>query len=224
MTRRRTSRVPKWKQLVALACGAYAVAVWVVPIFMLPLVDILPYVHERDTLARLPFSVAGSALICAVLVALNGGKVPSQASGYGNTRQKLTHWVGVVGGLMMFTFSGAALSANLFGLTARLLPHDAFTSRVTIESAEYYGSRCKSVELQYKDPDANELRHLTLSKRLFDYPRIQHGDVLELRGRRTLVGSYVHEVQLHQRANRSFDTDTHRQGAALPVLAGQLQR
>ena len=198
MVRVNRSRVPKWKQAVALCCLLYAIAVWVVPVFMLPFVNVLPYVHERNVLERLPFSIAGSIAFIAILAAMNKGKLPATplASTF---KAKVTHWVGVLAGLSMFTYSGAEFSPNLFGLAARLLPHQSHTVQVPIESVNYSGSRYKSVALQYKDPMTNEPRYLVLSKRLFDYPKMERGDILELREQRTLLGSYIQDFSHRQR-------------------------
>ncbi|WBY01293.1 hypothetical protein PE066_17785 [Ramlibacter tataouinensis] len=202
----------------------YAATVWALPVFMLPFVNILPFVHERGVVDRLFFSMAGSALLVAVLLGLNGGRPPKEASVGGTTRQKVLHWIGVISGLAMFTYSGAALSPNLFGITTKLLPQQTYTARVSIDSAEYYGSRYKSVALEYRDDITREPRHLVISKRLFDYPHLKSGDVVELRGRRTVLGDYVDGLSLRQRANRSIDADVLSAGSARLLAAGHLRR
>lgn len=196
MVRVNKSRIPKWKQAIALCCMLYAVAVWLVPVFMLPFVNVLPYVHERNVLERLPFSIAGSIIVITILVAMNRGKLPA-APLASTFRAKATHWAGVLAGLAMFTYSGAEFSPNLLGLVAKLLPHESHTVQVSIESINYSGSRYKSAALQYNDPITSEPRYLVLSKRLFDYPKMQPGDMLELEEQRTLLGTYIHSFS-HQ--------------------------
>lgn len=190
--------IPKWKQAVAFCCLLYAMLVWALPVFMLPFVNVLPYVHERNTLERLPFSVGGSIVVITLLLLMNKGKLPGTPT-TGGLRVKVNHWVGVLAGLAMFTYTGAEFSPNLFGLATRLLPHESRTIQVPIESADYSGSRYKSVALQFHDPESNKSRHLVLSKRLFDLPRMQPGDRLELKEQKTILGTYIAGFSHRQR-------------------------
>lgn len=196
MPRRRIAEIPKWKQVVALACLAYAAVAWALPVFMLPFVNVLPYVHDRPLVERLPFSVAGSFLVVGALVALNGGRIPPEARISGTRRARLIHWFGVIGGLVMATLLAAWLSANTFGLVAKALPGRGFETVVVVRAADHSGARYKSVLLEYIDESGGVPQYLTLSKRLFDYPRFKPGDVIALQGEKTLVGTYINAFAL----------------------------
>lgn len=197
MPRTAARRVPLWKQAVAVACLLYALLAWVVPTFMLPFVNILPFVQEKKFLERLPFSVLGSAAVAATLTVMNGGKIPGSPTD-SNTREKLRYWFGIIVGLAMFTTMGAALSANSFGLVTKVLPYEPFEVKASIDGVEHSGSRYKSVELRYRDASTGANRYLVLSKRLFDYPKLQPGDVVEFRGRKTAIGVYVEAIDLQR--------------------------
>ncbi len=196
MNRGRFSQLPKWRQALLVVCLAYVTIVWALPVFMLPFVNVLPFVHERSVLERLPFSIVGSALLLLTLFAASGERLTPGGTVSGGLRQKAAHWVGVIAGLAMFTFSGAALSANIFGLAAKFLPHENYRSTVVIDSADHHGSRRGWVSLEYKESTAGEARHLVISRQLFDYPVLQPGDRVELRGERSLIGVYVTELSL----------------------------
>lgn len=217
MSTRRLARIPNWKQALAIACILYAALAWVLPVFMLPFVNILPFVHERSVLERLPFSVAGSVLMTLTLIGLNGGRVPPGTLVRGGKRERLTHWLGVSAGLAMFTYFGAALSANVLGIAAKVLPHQDYRAEVMIEAADYYGSRYKSVVLEYKEPKTSEARYLTISKRLFSYPVLKPGDVVELRGGKSIVGVYVDEFSV-------LDARLTGQSSGLPTAALHFRR
>jgi hypothetical protein len=197
MARSRRSKEPAWQRVLVIAFTVYALLVWALPALMLPFANVLPYVHERTVFERLPFSVAGTALVVLAFVVLERARRPARSATAGSRWGDLGPWAGVVAGFALATYAGASLSANLFGLAAKLLPHEAYRVRVTIESADHSGSsRYRAVELAYKDPASGERRYLVLSKRLFDYPDFQLGDVVELRGRSTLVGIYIEEFAL----------------------------
>lgn len=196
MARGRRSGVPKWKQAVAIACLAYAAVVWALPVFMLPFVNILPFVHERTVIERLPVSIAGSVLFVLALIAMNGGRIPPKPNFFSRKRERVIHWLGVSAGLAMFTYVGAALSANTLGIVAKVLPGDVFEAVVVLRATDYSGSRYKSVWLEYKEPESGEMQHLILSKRLFEYPELKPGDTVQLRGERTMIGIYINGFSL----------------------------
>lgn len=198
LRRTRSRHTPKWKPAIALACAAYMILVWVLPIFMLPFVNVLPFVHERGYWERLLVSGLGSVLVIATLAslaprrALRDLRSGEPAPG----RKRALHWLGVGGGLAAATVAAAALSPNLFGLVACALPGEAHRETIILEAVEHSGSRYRSVALQYASPADGTTRYLVLSKRLFDYPRFAPGDALEFRGHRTAVGFYVSEFRL----------------------------
>lgn len=193
MPRREYADVPLWKQALAPLILAYALVAWALPVLLLPFVTVLPLVHERTFLERLPFSVFGSLVVIAAMVVLNGGRRPGRPVA-GSAREALGFWIGVSAGFALFTIAGAALSANIFGPLAKILPGEAFAVQVSVEAADYSGSRRPSLGLDYRDPRTGTPRYVTLSKRLFDYPMLRPGDVIQLRGRSTLAGQYIEEI------------------------------
>lgn len=165
---------------------------------MLPFVYELPFVHERNFWERLVVSSLGTLLVLTVLISLDPQRilrvVKSQEPIEPRWR-KVQHWLGVIGGFVMFTAGAAAFSANLFGVVGRVLPTETYREKVVLESVEFQGSRHKSVALSYRSSVDGGVRYLVLSKRLFDYPHFSPGDVLELSGERSFVGTNVSEIR-----------------------------
>lgn len=179
-------------------CAAYFLLVWCLPIFMLPFVNELPFVHERNFWERFLVSSLGSVLVATVLISLDPARTlrAFRSKDAGGPRwRKMQHYLVVIGGLVMFTAGAAAWSANLFGIVGRVLPSEAFRETVVLESVEFQGSKYRSVALSYRNSVDGGVRYLVLSKRLFDYPHFSPGDVLELSGARSFVGIYVSEFR-----------------------------
>jgi hypothetical protein len=191
-TRRRT--IPKWKQAVALGCILYVLIGWILPIFMLPLVNILPFIHERDFLERLIVSSAGTFVVLAVLVAMDPQKIWKIAKSQVSNRtlkERFVHWASVICGFTMFTCTAAWLSANTFGLAVRILPSHPYSEAVVLESVEFGDSKYRSVTLRFKRGPEAKMHSVVLSQRLFDYPRFKAGEVLELKGEHGILGVSV---------------------------------
>lgn len=183
-----------WKQAIAIACALYFLCAWIAPLFMLPFVNELPFVQERDINERLLFSVIGTLFVIGVLFSLGPQKVWRVAKSQEPDRsrlQKLGHWAGVIGGAAMFTYTAASLSGNSLGLIARILPSQPYKETVVLDSVEFNGSKHRSALLRYTSQKDGKLRYLVLSKRLFDYPKFASGDVLELYGEQGPVGIYI---------------------------------
>lgn len=198
MRRASSVSIPKWKQAVALMCTAYFLLVWCLPIFMLPFVYELPFVQEHNFWERLVVSSLGTVLVLTVLISLNPHRILRVVKSHepaGPSWRKVQHWLGVMGGFVMFSAGSAAFSANLFGVVGRVLPTETYQEKVVLESVEFLGSRHKSVALSYRSSVDGGVRYLVLSKRLFDYPHFSPGDVLELSGERSFVGTYVSEFR-----------------------------
>lgn len=218
MTYANKLQILKWKQAATLCCLLYTIAVWVLPVLMLPFVKVHPYVHERSVLQRLPFSVAGSIIVIATLIGMSKEKLFTAPQAI-NFKMKITHWCPVFAGLAMFTYAGAELSPNLFGLVTKLLRHESHTVQVMIESVSYSGSRSKSVTLQCSDPVTSEPRYPVLSKQLFDYPRIRRGDMLELKEQRSILGTYIQGISHQQCSQNSCSKNVYQFHQQPPVSA-----
>lgn len=192
--------VPRWKLAIASGCVLYMLLAWVMPLFMLPFVNVLPFVHERDAYERVALSAVGSVLVLSVLVALDPRRVldgvRSQAP-RGKRWKSLSHWLGVALGFGMFTVAAGAWSANALGLLARVLPGHEYHETVVLDSVDFSdgSTKYKAASLRYRSTVDGRARYLVISKRLFDYPRFSPGDVLELRGKAGLAGVYVTDVR-----------------------------
>ena len=161
---------------------------------MLPFVNELPFVQERDIYERLMFSVIGTLFVMGVLISMGPQKVWRAAKSQepnGSKLKRLGHWAGVIGGVAMFTCTAAWLSGNTLGLIARVIPSQPYKETVVLDSVEINGSKYRSASLRYKGPQDGKPRYLVLSKRLFDYPQFAPGDILELYGEQGLIGIYI---------------------------------
>ena len=196
----RPGSLPRWKLLVASACVAYLLVAGVLPVLMLPFVNVLPFVHERGFVDRLLLSSLGTVTVLVTLFALDPrrwtGGVASLAPP-GPWWRTATHWLGVVGGFAMFTAGAAWLSPNTCGLLARVLPSQPYREIVELESVDHSGTgRRTAVSLVFRDRVNGEPRYLELSRRLFDDPGVKPGDVVELRGEAGPVGVYVTDLEV----------------------------
>lgn len=196
----RPGSLPRWKLLVAGACVAYLLVAGILPVLMLPFVNVLPFVHERGFVDRLLLSSIGTVTVLVTLLALDRrrwmGGVASLAP-QGAWWRTVQHWFGVVGGFAMFTAGAAWLSPNSCGLLARVLPSQPYREVVVLESVAHGGTgRRAAVSLVYRDRADGHPRYLVLSGRLFDDPRVVPGDVVELRGEAGPVGIYVRNLEV----------------------------
>ncbi len=178
--------------MLAVIVAVYCLGVWALPTFMLPFVNVLPYVHQMDFLPRLIVSATLSLLVVSILYLLNPTHfLTFYQSGSSNSKWRTTKdWLGALLGLIMFTFSGAYWSPNLFGVLTRAFPSTEYAKTVEIVNVDFLGSKRKSVSLTLKDKDGKAM-YLVLAQRLFDYPRFKSGDTLELHGIENFVGAYV---------------------------------
>ncbi|MDO8960656.1 MAG: hypothetical protein Q7V02_01035 [Methylophilus sp.] len=192
MKRSKSNDIPIWKQMLAVVIAAYCLAVWALPTFMLPFVNVLPYVHQMDFLHRLIISATLSLLVVSILYLLNPTHFLSfHQSGSSDSKWGgMKRWLGPLLGLIMFTFSGAYWSPNLFGVLTRAFPSSEYAKTVEIVNVDFLGTKHKSVSLMLKDKDGKAM-YLVLAQRLFDYPRFKSGDTLELHGIENFVGAYV---------------------------------
>jgi hypothetical protein len=175
-----------------IGCGVYFIVVWVLPIIMLPFVKALPYLQERDLLGRLFFSGLGTIVVLGAMYLLGVSGFSKSFAMWTSVRwETIKHLIGVLLGLAVFTFSGAALSANYLGPLVKYLPGSEYQSIAKIENAKFSGTRNQSVSLSLRDRSDGVVRHLVLSKRLFEYPPFKRGDVLALYGKKGLIGVYV---------------------------------
>ena len=201
MTRKQLASVPLWKQAAVFACLGYFVLAWILPVFMLPFFNILPYVHAMEEEHRILVSTALSVLTCAALIALQKpSRVLRNFREPGSTRwEKTKNLLFAIGGLALFTYAGAVCSPNFFGTLVRVLPGSTYEANIVLDSVSAKGSRYRSVSLTFTDPEAGGTKYLVLSNRLFQYPKFKPGDVLTLYGKQGPLGVYIEEFRVNNR-------------------------
>lgn len=200
MAQTKRKSIPAWRKVAVACCAAYFIAVWALPIFMLPFVNVLPYVHHSDFYQRLSISFGASVLVLCTGFAASPWKQFSR--GYlsttfaGSLLNKLKELSALLLGISMFTYMSAELSPNLFGALARVLPANAYEEIVEVENVKFEGSKYKSVSLTLRSRHDESTLYLVFSKRLFEYPKFKSGDILRLFGKQTALGVYVTDFKL----------------------------
>lgn len=180
---------PLWLRSVAGVLLLLSFLSAIVPLLMLPFVNILPYLQTMQLWERLLWSTILTLLAISFGFAATTKKQRrSIAAMTVSSRKDIA--VGVLG-CAMFIFAAAALNDNVFGSLVKIFPNDPYIARFEVTATEFSGSRNKSVTLGLKAQSDGKLHYLTLSKRFFDYPRFQHGDILIIKGKQNIFGVYV---------------------------------
>lgn len=110
-------------------------------------------------------------------------------------------WKGVAGAfcaVVVMTGAGALFSANTLGFLVKIFPGENYSDYFEIVAAERFGSKYKSVVLDLKSVQTNEMRYLELSKKLFDYPAFQPGMKVLLEGKANWFGVYVEKCTIER--------------------------
>jgi hypothetical protein len=169
-------------------------SVW--PLLLLPFVNILPYLQSQPFAARFFFSVNAwlctGALWFVIITAKERRVISALFSGWKDI-------AGTVAGIAMFAYFAAELSANTFGSLVKVFPGQSYMQRFEVMNTESAGSKYKSVTLELRSQSHRQAFYLTLSKRLFDYPQFNGGEVLMLKGKQNFFGVYVDDVELGHR-------------------------
>jgi hypothetical protein len=192
------SKPANLRPLTVRAAGALVVLLaffsWIWAVALLPFANVLPYLQERSLAERALLSAAFFAFASS---AAWWGQTPKQWKSFSSSH--LNGWKGKLGmlvALIFLTYSTAELSANIWGSLAKLSPGRPYSESHEVMAAKASGSKYSSVELQLRGQD-RKIRFLTLSRKLFDYPKFQAGEVVLLYGKRTVFGVYVSEFR-HQ--------------------------
>lgn len=80
-------------------------------------------------------------------------------------------------------------------LVAYSLPTKPYLERVIVKDVKYQGSKYKSAYLSLHSEDDGKNYYLTLSKKLFNYPRINSGDKMILKGEKNVFGIYINSYE-----------------------------
>ena len=152
-----------WLKLaITIICSLYIWLVWIFPVVLYPFVKILPYVHYADFPRRLAISSAGTASVICIRFLLDpkGFTIrhkSSETSLWGKTK----HWYGQALFLVILIYNGAALSPNLFGAFARVLPATSYEEIVEVEKAAFHdGRKHNSVSLTLSSKSNESPLHL----------------------------------------------------------------
>ena len=190
------SKPKKLRPLAVRASGAFIILLafcsWLWSVALLPFVNVLPYLQEQSLTER--FFLTGAFFAFASGAAW-WAQTPKQWNSFATIH--LSGWKGKLGtlaALVFVTFGTAELSANVCGTVVKLCPGQPYLERHVITAAKSVGSKYRSVELELKGQD-QRVRFLTLSRKLFEYPKFQAGEVLMLTGKKTVFGVYVSEFR-----------------------------
>lgn len=92
---------------------------------------------------------------------------------------------------------GADSHANIMGLLVlHTLPTQPYIGHVLVEQAKFEGSKHKSIYLTLHSEADGKTYYLRLSKKIFDYPRIEAGDKVTLKGKQNNFGVYVEDFEM----------------------------
>lgn len=163
---------------------------WLVPVFVLPFANVLPYLQTMPLLQRLMWSALFFVIASVVARAAMTRRQWNDVRGV-----SLRGWSSVVGvslGLLMAIYAAASLSANTFGLLVKAFPAEPFVQELVVASSKTVGSKQRALELELRPPQREEPYELTLSQRVFGkLPKLKPGDVLRVKGEKNVFGSYV---------------------------------
>jgi hypothetical protein len=167
----------------------------VVPMLLIPFVNVLPYLQRWSLAGRLTCSVLlwVTAYLLAVVTCSREQLRSIAAVAFHSRKQR----IGMVLGTIMFMYAGAKLSANSFGLLVWMLPNSPYMGQFEVMAATSSGSKYKSLDLDLQAERDGREYHLTLSKRLFDLPQYQPGDRVVLRGKENLFGIYIESMRIN---------------------------
>ena len=163
------------------------------PVLMLPFVYILPYLQTQPFLVRLMWSAALYAVVWGLWF-------------FATTRQQkqsvfllVSGWKNKIGaalGMAMFMVSCAFFNANTFGTLVKMFPSEYYIASFEVKNAVSSGSKHKSLDLKLESNLDGKVYYLTLAKKLFDYPRIEAGNKMILKGQQNVFGVYVEEFEI----------------------------
>lgn len=166
------------------------------PVALLPVVKVLPYMQSYSLCERVLWSSGFYLFVCIVA---RGVSSPQQLRAIkAVVRNSAGNAIGLAIGLAAATYTAAWLSANIFGSLVKVFPNTPYESSCEIIEAVSSGWRYKSVDIECKLNPYGEIRYLTLSSRLFDYPTLNSGDSLVLSGRKNFFGVYIESYEQHK--------------------------
>ena len=118
------------------------------PLFLLPFVNVLPYLQTQQLPERLLWSFSLWTLAALLWFVASSPKQKRSVMSFVDGG-----WKGAAGsllGLMMFIYAAAWFSANTFGSLVKIFPGDPYVSRFEVIAVESSGSKYKSLTLDLK--------------------------------------------------------------------------
>lgn len=177
------------KTSIAVLCLCYCGIAWVLPILLAVFFTELPYLQKFAFGERFAIS-SGFSIVMLIVTAFLWPrnflvyKAPKRLGTVKNVLMAFS-------GLVMFTFSSAWLSGNIFGSFVKLTPGTEYEERLLIKDVAYRGVRYRAVTLLMERSGESNLMYLTLAKRLFNYPEFKVGESIMLHGKENIFGVYV---------------------------------
>jgi hypothetical protein len=181
-------------RFLGIASMVAAFLAWLVPVFMLPFVNVLPYLHTTPIAHRVGLSAVFYLLACAIA---KWAMTQQQWSAVRN--RTLRTWkevLGVVLGLLMAIYAAAALSGNTLGLLVRAIPGKEVVRELVVVKSKTSGSSFKATKLELSSSD-QQFYEVALSKRIFgEIPKIKPGDKIKFETVENLFGTYVTRFEI----------------------------
>ena len=161
---------------------------------MLPFVNELPYLHYLTLWQRLQISfLLFSVSYLSMWIGASPKNRRASAEIGGGVKNKIGKWLG----FFLFILGGAFFNANIMGLLVlHTVPTQPYLEHMLVEQIKYEGSKSKSIFLTLHSEVDRKTYYLRLSKKLFDYPRIEVGNKMTLKGKQNVFGVYVKEFEM----------------------------
>ncbi|WP_160277132.1 hypothetical protein [Methylotenera sp. N17] len=161
---------------------------------MLPFVNELPYLHYLTLWQKVQISFFIFTL--SYFLIMFGAKPKNRRAARlftEDVKGKFMTTCGFFGAI----FFGALFSGNIMGLLVlHTLPTQPYLNHVLVDEMKYQGSKHKSILLTLHSEADGKTYYLTLAKKLFDYPRIEAGNKMILKGQQNVFGIYVEQFEM----------------------------
>lgn len=181
-----------------LRCFAVTTLLVLICLALLPLaldflVGDMPYLHSTSVVMRFIWS-SGFVFFTALICRLSMTKIQWQKL----KRLTLGGWkdvVGVLFGALLATYAIADGYGNVLGALVAIFPESSCAIQSEVLTAIPSGSnRRRSVTINLLSWEDGQTYYLTLSRSMFDYPKLRPGDLLLIEGKKNYLGAYIEEI------------------------------
>lgn len=180
---------------VLQAIGLFTILIFhVLPVLMYPFVNHFPYLHYLTLWQRLQVSlVIFSVSYLLIMIGASPKNKKAAAEAVKGVKNQIGNWLGI----LLFIVGGAHFNGNIMGLLVLYtLPTQQYLDHLIVDQVIYQGSRHKSIFLTLHSETDGKTYYLTLAKKLFDYPRVEAGNKMILKGQQNLFGVYVEQFEV----------------------------